>query len=70
MKIIIALSWIIQVVLGFLALKNLIYGNQAPALLGLHQGVYDATLYMFLFITVAGITYIYEINYEKRANKS
>ena len=68
MRILIALSWIAQVILAFLALGSLIYGDPTKTPI-LSQGTRDAIIYMFLFIVIAGVTYIYENN-KKRVAES
>ena len=69
MRIAIMLSWVIQVILGFMALGSLVCGNLTPALLGLHQRFYDGLLCMFLLFTVAGITQIYENHCDIKESK-
>ncbi len=66
MRILIALSWIAQVILAFLALGSLIYGDPTKTPI-LSQGTRDAIIYMFLFLTIGGATHIYENNKIKSA---
>ena len=69
MKVVIVLSWIIQVILGVLILVNLAYGDPTPVSRVLSQGIHNAIIYMFLLLGTAAITYIYENN-KKRVSES